>query len=308
MPRKPATAKLNSQDPIREATIRALKCVVDPLVDLMFDGGITVHELCALIRERSVRTAAVRLTKDGGHESKARLAIITGLPRSAVSEILSTAESSGKDSHGQHPARKILAAWYEDSRFLTALGDPAVLTIFGKRRSFEYLMAIYAAGIPVRAMLDELIQIDAVEVISSQRLRAKSRVPIFTGVNSSAIGAIGERTRDLLGTLKHNLRPSSKPLFEGTVLFEDVDPEAVPLIRREIEEQGATFIQSANSLFSRARIKPSRSTSKLPRKRRVGMTVYYFQDPDEIEGNARAPAVIGRRKNLQRKRPRIVLL
>ncbi len=279
---------------------------MDPLVDLMFDGGITVHELCALIRERSVRAAATRLSKEGGRESKARLAIITGLPRSAVAQILSSEEYLPNAALGQHPARKLLAAWYEDPRFLGDSGDPAILPIFGRRLSFEHLTEMYAAGIPVRAMLDELIQVDAVEIVADQRLRAKCRVPIFTGVNSTAIGAIGERTRDLLSTLKHNLRPSSKPLFEATALFQDVDPESVPLIRREIAEQAAAFIQSANSLVGRSRIKSGRSKLKQPEKRRVGVTVYYFQDEHAAENSGQKVPAINRRKNLQRKRHRVV--
>jgi len=75
---------------------------------------------------------------------------------------------------------------------------------------------MHSRGIPVRAMLDELTQIDAVERLEDQRVRAKSRIPILTGMTGGAIEVIGERTRDLLDTLTNNLRRTSKPLFEGT--------------------------------------------------------------------------------------------
>ena len=297
----PSTHKLSSQDQLKETTTVALTRVIDPLIDLTFDAGITVREFSRLVRERAVRKAAIRVAKESGRTSKSRVAIITGLPRSEVARILGAEDPSTKKRLGQHPARKVLAAWYDNPRFLRVNGDPAVLPIFGKRRSFERLVATYSGGIPVRAMLDQLTQINAVELLSGQRVKVKSRVPIFTGLTSSAIAIIGERAGDLLETLKSNLRATSTPLFERTVFRTDIDIGAVPLVRREIAEQGAAFVDGANSLLARARAKPRRSKLVAPPKCRVGVTVYYFQDEIASQDNSRPAVRSGRRKNLQRR-------
>ena len=194
--RKTAPHNSRDDDPLKEATVVAMKRLVDPLVDLMFDAGLTVHEFSQIVRERAVRTAARRVCKEIGRDSKSRVAIITGLPRSEVARILGSDDVSSGKRLGQHPARKVLAAWFDNPRFLAANGDPAVLPIFGKRRSFEQLVAMHSGGIPVRAMLDELTQLDAIERLTDQRVKAKSRIPILTGMTDSAISAIGERTRD----------------------------------------------------------------------------------------------------------------
>jgi hypothetical protein len=296
------TRKLPTNDPLKQAAIGALKRVVDPMIDLMFDTGVTVHEYCTLVRESAVRAAARRVSKEIGRDSKSRVAIMTGLPRSEVARILRSGDASAAKRYGQHPGRRVLAAWFDDPRFLTPHGDPAVLPIFGKRCSFEQLVAMHSGGIPVRAMLDELIQIHAVEQLSDQRVRARSRIPILTGLTAGAISAIGERTRDLLETLTNNLRRTSAPLFEGTALIEESDLELVSLIRREIAEQGANFINSANSLFSRSRVQPKRPTRKSSTKCRLGVTVYYFQDDIEEGVEPKAKATYSRRKNLQRQR------
>lgn len=289
-------------DPLKETTIIALKRVVDPLIDLMFDAGITVHEFNRLVRQRAVRSAAARVSRENGCVSKSRIAIITGLPRSEVARILASDFETSYGRPGQHPARKVLAAWYSNPRFLSPNGDPAILTIFGRRRSFEQLVALHSGGIPVRAMLDQLTQINAVEILSGQRVKAKTRVPIFTGLTSSAIAIIGERAGDLLETLKSNVRTTTSPLFEGTALMGDIELDAVPLVHREIAEQGAAFIDAANSLLARSRVKPRRSPLKLSPKCRVGVTVYYFQD--EIANRVSVPSSFYKipRKNLQRHR------
>jgi hypothetical protein len=300
MPRTTAPQKLRINDPLKEATVVAMKRVVDPLIDLMFDAGVTVHEFNQLVRERAVRAASRRVCKESGRDSKSRVAIITGLPRSEVARILKSDDLSPRRRLGQHPVRKVLAAWFENPRFLTADGDPAVLPIFGKRRSFEQLVAMHSGGIPVRAMLDELTQIDAVERLADQRVKAKSRIPILTGLTASAIAVIGERTRDLLETLTNNLRRTSKPLFEGTAFVDDTDRELVSLIRREIAEQGANFINGVNSLFNRSRVKQSRLTARTSSKCRLGVTVYYFEDDLEGTVESKTETIHARRKNLQR--------
>jgi Family of unknown function (DUF6502) len=296
----PCTHKPRSQDRRKETTIVALARVIDPLVDLMFDAGITVREFTKLVRERAVRRAARRVAKEGGRTSKSRVSIVTGLPRSEVARILGADDLSIESRLGQHPARKVLAAWYDNPRFLCVNGDPAVLPIFGKRRSFERLVAISSGGIPVRAMLDQLAQINAVEVLSGQRVKAKSRVPIFTGLTSSAIAIIGERAGDLLQTLKSNLHATRAPLFEGTALLADIEPAAIPLVRREIAEQGAAFLDGANSLLARARAKLRRPMLAEPPKCRVGVTIYYFQDEPANQVSRKSVIGSSRRKNLQR--------
>jgi len=301
MPRLRTQPPLRINDPLREATVVALKRIIDPLVSLMLDAGVTVREFSQLVRERAVRVAAKRICKEGGN-SNSRVAIVTGLPRSEVARILKSDDVSSTKRLGQHPARRVLAAWFENPRFLAANGDPGILPIFGKRRSFEQLVAMHGGGIPVRAMLDELTQIDAVERLADQRVRAKSRIPILTGLTSGTIAVIGERTRDLLETLTTNLRNTTKPLFEGTALVDEANHELISLIRREIAEQGANFITSANALFNRSRVKQVRSASKTLPKCRLGVTVYYFQDEIDNVVRPENQTARGRRKNLQRKR------
>jgi hypothetical protein len=301
MPRAPRTRKSPFNDPLKEATIGVLKNVIDPLLSLMFDASVTVHEFCQLVRERAVRSAGRRTSVEGGPKSKSQVAIMTGLPRSEVARILKSDQLPPGGRLGQHPARKVLAAWFDNPRYLTMNGDPAVLPIFGKRRSFEQLVSTHSRGTPVRAMLDELTQMDAVELLDDQRVKAKSCVPVVsTDVTSDAIAVIGERTRDLLDTLRSNLRSKSIPLFEGTAVLDEADIDMVSLLRREIAEQGENFITSVNSLLSRSREKQNQPIAKPSAKCRVGVTVFYFQGGANDTSKSKIEPV--RRKNLKRKK------
>ena len=170
---KPPKSNQLVQDAIREATSLAAMNVIDPLIDLIFDAGISIPELTTLIRQRSVRAAAQRALRKSGRISKSNVAIVTGLPRSEVTRILNAPDPLPKSKRGQNPSRRVLAGWYEDSEFLTKVGDPAILNIFGQRKSFEKLVGRYGGGIPVRAMLDELTQLDVIDRLPNQRVKPK---------------------------------------------------------------------------------------------------------------------------------------
>ena len=260
-----------------------------------------MREFAHIMRERAVRSAAKRVAKESGRDNNSRVAIVTGLPRSEVAKILKSDDRRSSSRLLDNPARKVLTAWYDDSRFLDSDGEPAVLPIFGARRSFERLVASQAKGIPVRAMLDELVEIDSVETLPNQTVRAKSRIPILTGLTSKAVTAIGERTRDLLNTLSYNRRPISGPFFEGTASLESARAESIPLIRREIDAQSASFINSANAMFSReSLIGQAGSDSPATSKYRLGVTVYYFQVEVDRESKNNVEKQV-RRKNLRRR-------
>jgi hypothetical protein len=295
-----ASDKSQSEDPIKEATVAAMSRVLEPLLELMFDTGITVQEFNKTVRERAVRVANSRVFKEIGRVSKSRVAIVTGLPRSEVTKILNSRDSVTRSKARQHPARRVLAAWYDSPHFSTAKGEPAVLPIFGKRQSFETLVDRYGAGIPVRAMLDELTQMNAVERLPDQQVRVKARVPISTGLSTGSIAAVGERGRDLLQTLTRNLRNRQQPLFEATAFADNSDSEMVSLVRREITEQGTNFINGATSLLNRSQKKRSAKALQPSKRVRLGVTVYYFQEDAPDDGVSAFAEASSRRKNLRR--------
>jgi hypothetical protein len=122
----------------------------------------------------------------------------------------------------------------------------------------------------------------------------------MTGLTSRSIAAVGERGRDLLETLAHNVRRSAQPYFEATALIDDGDLDLVNYLRREIAEQGANFINSATSLLNRSHIKRGSRTAKSSKAVRLGVTVYYFQEEPPNEAEAIGVGTHGRRKNLRR--------
>lgn len=259
---------------LSKATVAALGRIIDPLMEIALSCGLTVQQVNLLLRDRAVRVAANNILRDSSRVSKSRVAILTGLGRSEVSKILALKETPAL-ALGIHPASRVLAAWFEDPRFLSHGGQPEILPIYGRRKSFELLVKVHGSGLPVRAMLDALLEVDAVKALPNQRLRPKSRIPVLTGLSPRSVEALGARCEDLLRTLLANLYGSSPPLFEATA-SSTINVALGPLVRRELEEQALSFINASNSILSRARTS-SESQTKSVNGARVGIAVHYFE-------------------------------
>lgn len=282
----------------KEAALSSMEQIFESLAGLMIDCGITTYDAGQLLRVVAVRAASIRVRNESGRESKSRVAAITGLSRSEVSRLWkprSTTLRSAKST--LRPAQRILSTWYNSTHFLASNGEPDILPVFGGRRSFQRLVKANSAGIPIRAMLDELISIGAVELLPNQRVRAKARIPVQKGFNAESIRSIGERTSDFLGTLIRNLA-SDTPLFEANTGPIDVNPDAVALIRREVTNRGSSLFSSIEHLLKTSQIRPAHRAGPQIPEIKVGIGVFYFEK--RVNKSSKKSRAICR-KNLRRK-------
>lgn len=287
------------QDSLRQATLTAWGRIVDSLFELIFDSGLTVHDVNALTRRISVQAAVRRIANEDGRVSNSRIAIMTGLSRSEVARGLKLKE---RDSLAQlartQPIRRVLNAWYTTAAFLNPSGRPATLRIFGRGQTFEQLVRVNGGGIPVRAMLDQLLQMKAVEVMRDGRVRAKTRKPKVNCISAADVANLGDRTADMIDALRINLKQNGR--FFGNTSAEHVDLDLLPIVRKEIEARSSVFIEHANQLFKRSKSKPESRPEGAPQAIRIGVTLFYFESAP-IKKHDAAPRRITRRKNLKRK-------
>jgi hypothetical protein len=138
------------------------------------------------------------------------------------------------------------------------------------------LVKRYAPGVWPRLILDELLRVGAVEKVGDQRLKVKMQSYGTAGFEVEAIEDLGNRAKDLLETLVHNLQdPSSARLCE-TVLTLDLDPKWLPVLRNTIRRRSQAFLSPlGDELNSPRTARASRSEPAV----RIGLTVFSFEGP-----------------------------
>jgi hypothetical protein len=283
---------------VRDAARKALSSLLEPLAGFVLDSGLSARELNVLFRTAVVKYVAARQIEKTSRINISGIAASTGIPRPDITRILTSdaLTQPHEIDFGDHTTNRILTIWHEDPQFTTSNGQPAELRIFGRGATFEALARIHGRGLPMRAMLDELVRIGAVELLPSQKVRAKTSVAIDRGTSPRAIKAFGDRASDLLGTMLQNMRNPENPRFLAHVERGNVSARTLPLFRKELSIKAADFLADVEESLGPIQLirrKKNRSKSKS----RISVTVFYSEG--NFEKPSKTDAVV-KRKNFTR--------
>ena len=91
------------------------------------------------------------------------------------------------------------------------------------------------------------------------------------GLNAGNVGEIGQRARELLHTLTHNLRQPEARLFCESMPSIEVDAARLPFVRELIARRASTFLSALGQEFS---AEERAARRKLKRRVRVGLTAF----------------------------------
>lgn len=290
---EPNSNAKSSRNDVRGLAISALLQLLEPLTDFVIDAGLSTSDLYSIVRQAAVRRVAAQQLEVSRRINISGIAATTGISRSEISRILKTAgkkDEKSMDSR-QQSTNRILAAWHEEPKFTTPNGEPADLKIYGRGPTFDLLVKRHGRGIPTRAVLDELVRAHAVDLLPSQKIRARASLAVHSGISPQMIKAFGDRAAELIDTLVSNMRSPDKPRFIANISGSTATPSGLPLFRREISSKGAGFLADVKEGLNQPALK-----SRSRRSSKVSVTIFYHEsDPEKI-----IRSLNSRRRNLRR--------
>jgi hypothetical protein len=268
---------------LKAAVMRAVLRLLNPLVRLLLEAGIGVGEFHQL-----AKMAYARAARDAAKEARpnySRIAVLTGIPRGEVAEILRRPEEQPPQvERGGQRAERVLQGWWNDATFCDPDGKPSKLPLRGTKRSFAALVKRYAGDPRVVTLLKELLRVKAVRRLPDGTFEVLSRSFGTARWDSAGIEVFGEEVRDLLDTLVHNLKHPSRPRYARFVVNAAVDSSYVPLVLRDIAQQAEVlgdFCQDA--LFDPERT--VRPTQTAQAAHRISIGIFVSEEPTLVESS-----------------------
>ncbi|HLZ33176.1 MAG TPA: DUF6502 family protein [Nitrospira sp.] len=257
-----------------------------PLVRMFLRNGKGARSLYDLVKQVYVQLAKEEFGIGGKKATVSRIAILTGLTRKEVKALLAERRpGDGSMEEEYNRAARVIAGWLKDPRFGDGRGHPAPLPLGGKRGSFAALVKIYSGDIPVRAMLDELLHIGAVQVMKDDRICLRSRGYIPQKNTPEKLSILGTDTADLIATIDHNIYVNPKhPRFQRKVMYDNVPVEAAQEFQAIVAARGQELLEDLDRWLShRDRdVNPStRGTGRV----RLGVGLYHFEERLEDESS-----------------------
>lgn len=275
-----------------QALVRALYKVLRPMVRLLMRHGMSYRAFSDVARNVFVDVAEEEFSLPGRKPSHSRTAVLTGINRKDIAKLKDRPHPlSDQSLDAPNPAARVITAWTNDSRFHDATGTPKPLLVEEQATrpdSFTTLAKDYSSDVPVRALLDELVRINAVVREGDQvRLLVKAYVPIADMRENLRI--FGTAAADLLKTMDHNIGGEAPgPFLQQTVSYSNISAEHLEEIRRRCRAEGMALLLQINEWLSEfeqrdGQTQPTASDPADQQLFRVGVGVYYLEGPSPDE-------------------------
>lgn len=267
---------------VKDHLRRALSLMFKPLVRLLIAQGLTHAEFSETAKEVYVEIA-LRHFEAKGKVNRSRVAILTGLTRKEVKNVIDrTIESGYKEKTYSRPER-VLTGWYSDPKFQGPYGIPLELpydkTESGER-NFVELVRQYSGDMAPRQMLNQLIEAGSVVEVEG-RFKAVRRVFKHSTLSPAMIKRLGEAGYRVFSTAAKNIdkQVEGSGYFDRMVFADDgCTDNVIALFDEFIKPRGQEFLEEVDVWFSsRKDLNKSGEQSK-----ETGIyMVHYVEDADD---------------------------
>jgi hypothetical protein len=265
----------------RESLRKAFRRLLNPLVRILLRSGMVAKDLEEIVRQVFVDVASSEEFAIEGRPrvSNTRLAILTGLTRKEIAR-LRRGESFQRDFSNMSRVARVLNEWQRNARYTGAYGVPLELPFDSDRDepSFTELVKLYSGDMLPRAMLDELLRIDAVKQFDDGTLKLQSSTYLPAPMDEASIEHLGTVIQRIADTLNHNNdeRNAATKRVERLVFSDQGFPESkYPDFQRLVRDKSADFLEAINSWIVANELSDNVPETPAVRAARQGITRVY---------------------------------
>lgn len=263
------------------ALLHAAQRILRPIVRQLLRHGVTFGSFTQLAKRVYYQVAAEEFALPDRKQSDSRVALLTGLSRRDVAAMRASGGRSPLPDLDANVATRLIDRWTTDPRYLTEGGDPRAIAVETRRgggASFAQLVREVGGDIPPRALLDELIRVNCVELQATRTVRLLQRAYIPASDSPERIDMLGEDVSEFAAVIAHNLEsPPHEAFLQQKVVYDNIGEDGVSELRSELRRIGEAFLRRVNKLVA------SYDRDRNPKapggaRKRVALGVYYSQD------------------------------
>lgn len=263
----------------------ALTLMLKPLVRLLIAQGVTHAEFAETAKEVYVESA-LRDFEVEGKVNKSRIAILTGLTRKEVKNVIDRVVTEDNTDKKHSRPERVLAGWFNDPVYTGPYGIPLDLpyTFSGEDEPcFVELVRRYSGDMAPKQMLNELLRSGSV-IEMEGRYKALRRNYVHEALSPKLIRRLGEIGYRVFSTAAKNIdkQAEGSGYFDRQVVADDGCTEnVIEMFDRYVKERGQRFLEEIDVWFS------TNEKNNIPNAKRKNTgfyMVHYVDDGDEKTG------------------------
>lgn len=258
--------------------------MLKPLARLLIAQGVTHAEFSETAKEVYVETA-LRHFESEGRVNKSRIAILTGLTRKEVKNVIDRTLEAGYQPKTYSRPERVLTGWYSDPKFQGPYGIPLELPYEaggGNEPSFVELVRQYSGDMAPRQMLNQLIEAGSVVEVDG-RYKAVRRIFKHSTLSPSLIKRLGEVGYRVFSTAAKNIdkQMEGSGYFDRMVFADDgCTEEVIQKFDDYIKPKGQEFLEEIDVWFSSRK---EENAPGEPRKETGLYMVHYVEAEEDLD-------------------------
>lgn len=280
---------MKSEAETRSALEQAVTRLLRPLFRILLRHGMAFTAFERLAKRVYVDVAFNEFRLPGKKPSISRTSILSGLTRKDVQRLLAEPDEQGTPVDANYNrAARVLTGWVRDAEFADAAAAPRALDVDGER-GFAGLVRRYSGDMPVRAVLDELLRVGAVQRLADGRIELRTRAYVPAQGDEEKLYILGHDVADLVATIDHNLlHGDSDARFQRKVMYRGIAPQTLPAFRKLSAAQAQVLLERLDRWLA-AQLESQPHADPGSAHARVGLGIYYFEqtlEPHETSPGA----------------------
>ena len=267
---------------VKDHLRRALSLMFKPLVRLLIAQGVTHADFSETAKEVYVEVALRHFEREG-RINKSRVAILTGLTRKEVKNVIDRiVQARQKEGTLSRPER-VLTGWFSDPKYTGPYGIPLELPYDTKEApSFVELVKQYSGDMAPRQMLNELLLSGSVIEVEN-RYKAVRRDYKWAALSPEIINRLGDVGYRVFSTAAKNIDLAERGTgyFDRMVFADEgCTDEEVQQFDKYIKVRGQELLEEIDIWFSSL----PKNQENIEDKKDTGLyMVHYVEAADERE-------------------------
>jgi hypothetical protein len=262
---------------VKKPLLAACRHLLQPLVRILLRHGVQYGEFSDAVRGAYIDIAKDELIPPNRPQTNARIAILIGLTKREVERIQSEL-SADEDEVGLNRIARVLQGWSQDPEYLGPYGLPLEIPFAGDRLSFEQLVKTYADDVSARALLEELVRVNAAKETDDNYVRLLTRTYVPSPLDPVGLERLGNVVNYFIDTVDFNLQKSRQGSgrFERyAITMEGLSKQDFEAFDELVREKGQELLEILDDWLGQHEIQGGH---KLPPNEsiRTGVGIFHF--------------------------------
>lgn len=239
---------------VKEHLRLALRMMLKPLIRLLISQGVSHGDFSEAAKDVYVEVA-IRHFDESGKLNQSKIAILTGLTRKEVKNVIDRAISVEAHSKNYSRPSRVLAGWHSDPRYIGPYGVPLEIPYEASGvdgPSFVELVKTYSGDMAPRPMLVELTRVGAVVELENRTYKVVRRDFEAEALSPELVERLGKVGHYFFSTAAANIekKEQGSGYFDRRVYTTDgLSGDSIRLFDDYIKTRGQEFLEELDNWF-----------------------------------------------------------